>query len=381
MANNLNRSKYFEDEIDLREIIKILIESKKLIISSILIFTIASIIYSLSIKPSFNTSAKLEIGYVEINNGDRELIESATDFISNLKVLIMKNPDGKFSQDVSMNSFEGKVVNLKTTSGSAEQNENLLTEMINYIDERHSKLSIISSNLRKKTLVDEIDSIKSEISYLKNKLSYEIDSINTQISYLKENMRVDLESKILKLQSSVPLLDQEITQINQVLIEDSNNLNSLKGTNLSIQRAANSPTLEQVISTYKSVINKLTRERNNSILDISIMSKKLDALKNNTLRSENLFKLEERKKDLENYASQSDELFSLEQERKILENQLQTLMNEAQVKTHLIGNIETKTIKPKTQLTILLGLIIGFIMSIFLVFINNFIKNFRESEA
>ena len=194
-------------------------------------------------------------------------------------------------------------------------------------------------------------------------------------------MRVDLESKILKLQSSVPLLDQEITQINQVLIEDSNNLNSLKGTNLSIQRAANSPTLEQIISTYKSHINKLTTERNNSILDISIMSKKLDALKNNTLRSENLFKLEERKKDLENYALQSDELFSLEQERKILENQLQMLMNETQIKTRPISNIQTKTIKPKTQLIILLGLIIGFITGIFLVFIRILVKSYEESEA
>ena len=99
------------------------------------------------------------------------------------------------------------------------------------------------------------------------------------------------------------------------------------------------------------------------------------------LRRNDLFKLEERKKDLENYALQSDELFSLEQERKILENQLQTLMNEAQVKTHLIGNIETKTIKPKTQLTILLGIIMGFITGILLAFIRNFIKNYRESEA
>ena len=70
MAKNLTQHSPYEDEIDLQEIIKMLIESKKLIISTILIFTIASIIYSLSLKPSFITSAKLEIGYITTKNGD-----------------------------------------------------------------------------------------------------------------------------------------------------------------------------------------------------------------------------------------------------------------------------------------------------------------------
>ena len=48
MAQNLTQPSPYEDEIDLREIFKILIESKKLIISTILIFTIVSIVYSLS---------------------------------------------------------------------------------------------------------------------------------------------------------------------------------------------------------------------------------------------------------------------------------------------------------------------------------------------
>ena len=108
MTNNLNQYRYPEYEMDLWEIFKILIESKKLIISTILIFTIASIIYSLSLKPSFESSTKLEIGYVTTNNVDRELIESTSDLITDLNILIMKNPDDKFKQKVSMDSFEGK---------------------------------------------------------------------------------------------------------------------------------------------------------------------------------------------------------------------------------------------------------------------------------
>jgi len=108
MAQNLTQPSPSEDEIDLKEIFKILIESKKLIISTILIFTTASIIYSLSLKPSFISSTKLEIGYYEMPDGTQKLIEKPSHLISDLKVLIMKNSDNKFNQNVSITSFEGK---------------------------------------------------------------------------------------------------------------------------------------------------------------------------------------------------------------------------------------------------------------------------------
>ena len=105
---NLKESLYVGDEIDLKEIFKILIESKKLVISTILIITTASIIYSLSLKPSFISSTKLEIGYYEMPDGTQKLIEKPSHLISDLKVLIMKNSDNKFNQNVSITSFEGK---------------------------------------------------------------------------------------------------------------------------------------------------------------------------------------------------------------------------------------------------------------------------------
>ena len=128
MAQNLTQPSPSEDEIDLKEIFKILIESKKLIISTILIFTTASIIYSLSLKPSFETTANVEIGYVLMKDGQKKLLESPSDLISDLKVLTMKiDPVDKFSQIVSMSSFEDLIINLKSTSSSVEHNENLLT--------------------------------------------------------------------------------------------------------------------------------------------------------------------------------------------------------------------------------------------------------------
>jgi uncharacterized protein involved in exopolysaccharide biosynthesis len=346
MANDLNQSLYVEDEIDFQRIIKILKESKKLIISTILFFTIVSIIYSASLKPSFETSTNLEVGYISKNNGDIELIESLSDLISDLKILILKNPDGKFIQGVSMNSFEDKIINLKTTSSSAEQNEHLLTEIINYIEERHSDFILLK-----------IDLIASELSLLEESIKFDLEAKKFDL----EAKKFDLEAKISKLQNDLPILDQEIRQLNQVIVQDTNNLNLIKGTTLSLERASNSPTLEQIISSYKSQINGLKRQRNIIVSDLSILTHKLDTIYN--------------------YTFQSDELLKLKQSQKSAEDELKSLITQAQVKTQPIGDIETNTIKPQTQLIIFLGIIFGFITSVFFVLIINFIKRFKESKA
>jgi LPS O-antigen subunit length determinant protein (WzzB/FepE family) len=339
MAQNLTHPSHHYDEIDLREIFKILIESKKLILSSLLIFTIASIIYSLSLKPSFKTSAKLEIGYVPMINGDRELIESPSALISDLKVLIMKNPNGNFIQKVSKSSFENKIIILETTSSSAEQNESLLTEIIIYIDERHSNLAILKNNIKK----DQV--------YLN------LESVNSKIAFIKEKQLSEIEDRLTRLTNELPIIDLEISQLDEIIIEDTNNLFLLKGNdNMLKARASNSPTLEEVIFTYKSKINALNRKKSAYILETKILNNKL-----------------------ENVSLQSEDLFNLEQTQKTLKNELLMLTSQNTIQTSPIMELETVTIKPKTQLTILLGIFMGFIAGILLVFIRKFLKNFRET--
>ena len=100
-------------------------EAKILIVSVILIFTIASIIYSLSLKPSFKTSAQMGIGYFELDNGDRKLIESASDLISNLNIYQLLNAQDR---EASFKAIENK----------------LLTTMAK-IKNRHKLIGILSS--------------------------------------------------------------------------------------------------------------------------------------------------------------------------------------------------------------------------------------------
>jgi LPS O-antigen subunit length determinant protein (WzzB/FepE family) len=310
-------------------------------------------------------------------DGNQKLIEKPSNLISDLKVLIRKNSDNKFNQNVSMNSFEGKLLNLKTTSSSVEQNENILNEIINYIDERHSRLAILSTNQKKNQISHEIDLIESEISFLEEKVQGSLEANR----FLLEIERDSLETEISKLKNDLPLIDKEINQLNQVIIEDSNNLNILKGTDLAVNRASTSPTLEQVISSYKSQIFQLTRNKYNIISDISFLSQKLDNLKKNPTQFGTLAKNSTQLDTLKKISTQYDFIFSLEQKQKTLENQLLMLASQNTVQTSPIMDIETATIKPKTQLTILLGLIIGFITGIVLIFIRHFVKSYKESEA
>ena len=350
MAQNLTQHSSSEDEIDIREIVKLILDSKKILISTILVFTISSVIYSLSLKPEFNSSTILEIGYSEMPNGTQRLIEKHSDVISNLNLYQFLNSQDN-NQVASFKAIENKLILIETSSGLAQQNENLLVEIIRYIDERHSNLALLTNNQKKDEISRQIEMIESELSFIRAK-----ESNKSQLEQL------EIEYRLAKLKNELPAIDLEISQLDQIILDDTNNLSLLKeNENLLKERAANSPTLEQIIFNYKAQINALNSKKSTYILEIRSLNNQL--------------------KTLENDKSQSDQLFRLEQEKVSLENDLQVLMNQTQVNTRLIGNIKTNTVKPKTLLITSLGIIIGFITGIFLVFISNFLKRIREVEA
>ena len=88
--------------------------------------------------------------------------------------------------------------------------------MITFVSNRHNELSIISSNLRKNTLVDKIDLIDSKISFIKAK---QLDN-----NLLK---RTEIEDRIAKLKAQLPIINLEINQLEKVIIDDTNNLSLL----------------------------------------------------------------------------------------------------------------------------------------------------------
>ena len=280
MPQNSTQPLFNGDEMDLLEIVKILLKSKKLIISTILIFTTASIIYSLSQDSSFKSSAKFEIGYFLTPDGKYNLIEEPADLISELNIMLLKTSN-ELRQKVSINLIDKKLINLETTSSSVEENDYILNEMISYIDERHSRLEKLRAEQRKSKISLNIETTKAEINHVTEQLS------------------------------------------------------------------------SKYLSQYLDIISNLEKKEK------AIQTLKL----------------------LDKNSSQAERLFSLNQKLKILILNQENLDSEVKSESKIIGNIETNEIKTKYLLIISMSIFFGFITSILLVFINNFLKNVRQSET
>ena len=333
MANNINQSSYQEDEIDIREIIKVLIESKKLIILTTLIFTIVSIVYSLSQKPEFISSSFFEIGSYEMPDGTQQLINEPEVLINDLKLnIIIKNPDNEFNQAVSMLPIQNKLIQFETTSFSSETNEKLLNKFSSYIDNHHASF------------------MKSYTDNNRNDLHNQIDLIELE----RLNITNEKSANIL-------FIDERISRLSKIIADNKNILFLLQNDpQLFIERATISPNLNVKTDELIYIVTHLVDQKNTLLQDIDNLNNQLE---------------------FENNSTQSNKLLDLKLKQEALEIELESVDNQKIINSGVIGDIKTTTIKPKYLLIITLGIILGFITSIFLVFINNFIKSNRESEA
>ena len=221
MAQKSTQNSFYADEIDLREIIKILIESKKLIISSVLFFTIVASIYSHFQKSEFKTSALIEIGQlnrIEIgqnisSHNEINLIEAPESLIRFLRIneiKINKNTDTDTDTDkeLSLKALEGSLISMEITSISPERDRELLNQHISKIKERHLE----KVNSASKLLISKIDIIKDRIYLLNSEfkdleqpndgyyavlfqLESEIENLTEQLDWL--NNSADQKTKLI----------------------------------------------------------------------------------------------------------------------------------------------------------------------------------------
>ncbi len=329
-----------EDEIDFREILKVLIESKKLIILTTLIFAIVSIIYSLSQKPEFKSSSLFEIGYYEMPDGAHQLLDEPKVLINDLKLnLIIKNPDNEFNQAVSMKPIQERLIQFKTTSISSEKNEKLLNKFFSYIDNRHASF------------------MKSYTDNIRNDLHNQIDLIESEIGL----ERLKIKNNISRKSADIPFIDQKISQLSKIISDNKNILFSLQNDpQLFIERASISPNLNVLTTGLINNVTKLVNQKKTLLLDIDNLNNQLE---------------------FENNSTKSNILLDLKLKQEALEIELESVDNQKIINSGFISDIKITTFKPKYLLIITMGIILGFITSIFFVFINNIIQSYRESEA
>jgi len=414
MPNNNSNGYNQEYEIDLKAIFKLLVNSKILIITITLVITILGAIYAYQKVPQYRSTALIEIGNYYDNNKE-VLIEPTETLIQELTINFIH----KQRVNVSINSMidederiedVNRLIQISSSSTSSVNNNNLLNEIIEYIENRHSNL--LSKNIQRITnqLTSKIKLLDVDIEFINNtllaknedeklRISNRIESLSNQIEFINKTLLVKNEDEKLRisnrieiLNNQLPSLNSKIESLNERIVADQANLLLLKShPDLFIQSAAQSPTLDQVIFSYK--INLIDYE-NDKVTLLSkkvILENQLKLLEIDHLESEKVFQLSQEKDNLEIQLRHTNitkplerndikflRSFKLSQERDSIELELEFLTKQDQTSTQLVGKVMTNKASTKKELIIFLSFIFGFFLSIAMVLVYNSLKALKE---
>ncbi|MDD2509453.1 MAG: Wzz/FepE/Etk N-terminal domain-containing protein [Aliarcobacter skirrowii] len=303
-----------EDEIDLRELFKIIWDKKIFIILFTLVITVLATVYAYSKTPIYEAKALVEIGEYKINNTTKNSVDDASVITRKLTTLFIdmeKNLKDKTSQISNISVVKGlkNFLEIKSESTSNEEAKNEILKVLTFVQNEHEKI---------------LDDVKKQ-------KEMELRNIDLQIS--------DIKSK------SVALIDKKIE----------NNIKNLKS-------------LEEQLKQVDENLKKIDT-LNPSLAAPKLMEKRDITNSINTITIQN-FELESKKDEL-----LTTTLYKLEESKKIIEL---SLLPHNYKNTQIVGEIITNDFptKPKKNLIVAVAFVTGFIISIFLVFLFNFL-NFR----
>ena len=298
---------YQEDEIDLKELFKILWAKKILIISITFIITLLAGIYAFNKTPIYEATAIVEIGNYKNNNN--VLVDSVPELVKKLNLLfidLLKNEKDKKATITSISTTKGVsgFLDIKSESISNELAISEINKVVAYIQNKHQ------------TIMDDV----------KNRRKLEIKNIQTRIDNIKNKEIILLTQKINAQQNN---LDNYRAQLNKMIV----NIEDISKTD---------PALTALKLMEKRDISTFVAELNLQLMD---MRDKKDTLETTTIND-----LIERKKLVESML-------------------LPHNYKNSEVIGRVITN--DYPIKPKKKLIVSVAFIAGFILSIFLVFIMN----------
>lgn len=315
--NNTNNYTIQDDEIDLRELFRTLVKNKKIIIFTTLIVTLIAVVYALMAPKVYEAKAILKIGeYKLTDTKDKIIIANGAELSKELEILFI---------DILKN----------------EEDREAKIENINIPKNQKNFLEITANGSSNKLAQAEIQKV---IDYVKENHKKILDDIKN----LHETKVKQIEGKLMLLKTkTLPSLQEKIDRYKKDIktyeanfLDVQSNLKKIKDTN---------PTLATL---------QINEQR--YLADIIIKLK--DSLEN----------FENKKNNIE-----AVEIEQLEEELKTL-NMLMESYNYKN--TEAIGNIMTNNypIKPKKTLIVIVAFVTGLILSIFLVFFLEFIRNEKE---
>lgn len=355
-----------EDEIDLRELFKTIAKNKKFIFLFTAVVTILAIVYVFIKTPVYEVKSIVRIGYI-----NSVLLETPNILETKLKLIFgVESKTKKFDfengeiTDISSVKKVENFIEITTQAYSNEKAEAKNKEVVAFIQNEY-KYKIDEYNFATNSNIRKIqEQIKSVENIKQVQIQEQIKSVENikqvqiqeQINFLTN---VDLVSIENKIKFNEEKLAQYQENVNKVLrAKTSNDTQNM----LSAMEILNYQNL--ILSTQNQIEN-LNRDKQNIIIEkIPNLKRILDYDIKNELRNLN---------DSLDYGIKN-ELRSLNDN---LEIEKLKLTNNTAKNSEIVGEIQVNDnpVKPKKSLVIVVALVTGFILSIFVVFFREFIRN------
>ena len=242
-----------EDEIDLRELFKIIWDKKIFIILFTLAITVLATVYAYSKTPIYEAKALLEIGEYKKNPVDDAVALEKK--LSTIFIDMEKNLKDKTSEISNISVVKGlkNFLEIKSESTSNEEAKNEILKVLTFVQNEHEKI---------------LDDVKKQ-------KEMELRNIDLQISDIKSKSVDLIDKKIENNIKNLKSLEEQLKQIDE-------NLKKIDTLN---------PSLAALKLMEK-------RDITNSINTITIQNFELESKKDELLTT-TLYKLEESKKIIE----------------------------------------------------------------------------------
>jgi LPS O-antigen subunit length determinant protein (WzzB/FepE family) len=384
-----------ENEIDLRDLFKIIWDKKRFIIIFTLLVTIIVAIYISTKKSIYEVKSVVRIGY--INNvllDDSDILVQKLKLIYNVDTSSLSSNKAIVSNIKTVKKLEN-FIEIYTQGYSNKDAEILNNKIIKFIKEEYkykiddykyiietniknfNKSVLRVKNIEKNYIVRSIKKIREQnILNIDNKISYintiEVKKITEKIDFIKKH---EITAKNEKLTFYEKKLNEYEKNVKIMTTSGSinNTADLLKGMQLS--------TLQNIILNVQNNITNLKVEKekliNITLKDLEIKKKNLIDIRVRDLiiKKDNLIKdnIEKLNNDLN--ITIPNKIIDIENKINFEKTKLKNIKN-----SELVGSlsISDNPIKPKKTLIIVVSFITSFIMAIFLVFLMNFISNNKQ---
>ncbi|QEZ90085.1 putative chain length determinant protein, Wzz family [Aliarcobacter cibarius] len=301
-----------EDEIDLRELFKTIWARRFFVIAFTLVVTVLAAVYAYTKTPIYEAKALVEIGEYKLNGTTKNSIDDAVVLEKKLSTLFvdMEKNLKDKTSEISNIAIVKGLKNFLEIKSEATSNEEAKNEILKV-------LTFVQGEHEK--ILDDV----------KKQKEMELRDIDLQIS--------DIKSR------TVALIDKKLE----------NNVKNLEN-------------LQEQLKFVDENLKKID-SLNPSLAALKLMEKKDITNSINTLTIQN-FDLESKKDEL-----LTTSLYKLQENKKIIEL---SLLPHNYKNTEIVGEIMTNDFptKPKKSLIVVVAFVTGFILSIFLVFLINFIR-------